>query len=177
MAKTTILAVGGKLVRRLWKDDGGALLATEWVVVATILILGIIPALVAVRQGVLSELTEFANATMSLDQSYCFSGQVLTCAAADATVTGQDNTNGNTNGNANNGTTGNNGLHGLNNSSGNQTGTQANGQTGTGSWTQSGTWVSGQAATAGSCFQDKCNAIQTQATKPACVGSGQNPCD
>ena len=52
-----------------------ALIATEWVFVATILILGIITGLVAVRQAVISELTEFANAVMALSQSYSFAGQ------------------------------------------------------------------------------------------------------
>ena len=64
-----------QLVQKLWKDDCGALIATEWVFVATILVLGIITGLVAVRQAVISELTEFANAVMALNQSYSFSGQ------------------------------------------------------------------------------------------------------
>jgi hypothetical protein len=71
-----------KLFRRLWDDDLGALLATEWVVIATIMILGLIPGLIAVRQGTLSELTEFANATMALNQSYSFSGQSIGCDVA-----------------------------------------------------------------------------------------------
>ena len=63
------------LMLKLWNDDCGALIATEWVFVATILVLGAITGLVAVRQAVLSELTEFANAVLSLNQSYSFSGQ------------------------------------------------------------------------------------------------------
>ena len=60
---------------RLWKDDGGALIATEWVFVATILVLGSITGLVAVRQAAITELEEFANAVLALNQSYSFSGQ------------------------------------------------------------------------------------------------------
>jgi hypothetical protein len=63
------------LLQRLWTDDCGALIATEWVFVATILVLGIIVGLVAVRQAVISELTEFAGAVMSLNQSFSFTGQ------------------------------------------------------------------------------------------------------
>jgi hypothetical protein len=63
------------LMLNLWNDDAGALIATEWVFVATILVLGAITGLVAVRQAVLSELTEFANAVLALNQSYSFSGQ------------------------------------------------------------------------------------------------------
>jgi Flp pilus assembly pilin Flp len=63
------------LLARLWRDDCGALIATEWVFVATILVLGIITGLVAVRQAVINELDEFANAVLSLNQSFSFSGQ------------------------------------------------------------------------------------------------------
>jgi Flp pilus assembly pilin Flp len=64
-----------QLMLKLWKDDAGALIATEWVFVATILVLGAITGLVAVRQAVISELTEFANAVLALSQSYSFTGQ------------------------------------------------------------------------------------------------------
>jgi hypothetical protein len=33
----------------LWKDDCGSLLVTEWVLVATILVLGILPTVISVR--------------------------------------------------------------------------------------------------------------------------------
>ena len=59
----------------LWNDDCGALIATEWVFVGTILTLGIITGLVALRQAVISETTEFAQAVMALNQSFSFSGQ------------------------------------------------------------------------------------------------------
>jgi len=64
-----------RMFLRLWRDDCGALIATEWVFVATILVLGAITGLVAVRQAILSELTEFANAVMALNQSFSFTGQ------------------------------------------------------------------------------------------------------
>jgi hypothetical protein len=67
--------MGMRLFARLWKDDCGALIATEWVFVATILVLGIITGLVSVRQAVIDELGDFANAVLSLNQSYSFSGQ------------------------------------------------------------------------------------------------------
>jgi Flp pilus assembly pilin Flp len=64
-----------KLLSRLWKDDGGAIIAMEWIFVATILVLGAITGLVAVRQAVLAELTDIANAILALNNSYSFSGQ------------------------------------------------------------------------------------------------------
>ena len=60
---------------KLWADDCGALIATEWVFVATILVLGVITGLVAVRNAVLAELIDFANAVISLNQSFSFTGQ------------------------------------------------------------------------------------------------------
>jgi Flp pilus assembly pilin Flp len=69
-----------KLMLRLWNDDCGALIATEWVFLATILVLGSITGLVAVRQAVISQFAELANAVMALDQSYSFSGQGDNCS-------------------------------------------------------------------------------------------------
>jgi hypothetical protein len=66
-----------EVVFRLWTDDCGAWIATEWVFVATILVLGAITGLVAVRQAVISELEELANAVLTLNQSFSFSGQTL----------------------------------------------------------------------------------------------------
>jgi|SRR6266851_6026841 len=53
--------------QRAWNDDSGALIATEWVFIATIMVLGAITGLVAFRQAILSELTEFADAVTSLN--------------------------------------------------------------------------------------------------------------
>jgi hypothetical protein len=64
-----------QLMYRLWRDDCGALIATEWLFVVTILVLGAITGLVMVRQAILAELQDMAQALMSLDQSYSFSSQ------------------------------------------------------------------------------------------------------
>jgi hypothetical protein len=79
-------------MRKLWNDDCGALIATEWVFVATILVLGVITGLVAVRQAVISELTEFAQAVMALNQSFSFSGQT-NCESSTAGSSASDTTN------------------------------------------------------------------------------------
>ncbi len=63
-----------QLLLKLWRDDGGALIASEWVIVATILVIGAITGLVAVRDAVATELTEFANALTTLSQGYAFEG-------------------------------------------------------------------------------------------------------
>jgi hypothetical protein len=60
----------------LWQDDGGSTLVTsEILFLFAILILGIITGLVALRQALISELTESAQALLALNQTYSFSGQ------------------------------------------------------------------------------------------------------
>ena len=56
------------LIRKLWRDDDGAMLATEWVFMGTILILGIIPGMVAFRNALNTTLTKQACA---LNSSSC----------------------------------------------------------------------------------------------------------
>ncbi len=72
-----------RLVERLWKDDGGALIAMEFLFVATILVLGIIVGLVSVREAIKAELTELGNAILALSQGYIISGNSGCCAQTD----------------------------------------------------------------------------------------------
>jgi hypothetical protein len=63
------------MTRPLWDDDGGSTLVTsEIVFLFAILVLGLITGLVALRQSVISELVETAQALMALNQSFSFSG-------------------------------------------------------------------------------------------------------
>ena len=64
-----------QLVRKLWRDDRGALIATEWVFIATILIIGAITGFVAVRQAIITEVLDFAGHLNGAFQNYSFSGQ------------------------------------------------------------------------------------------------------
>jgi Flp pilus assembly pilin Flp len=50
------------LLTKLWRDDAGALLAAEWMFVTVLLTLGLITGFTAVRQAVVSEMTELGNA-------------------------------------------------------------------------------------------------------------------
>jgi hypothetical protein len=63
------------MLRKLWSDDCGALLASEFMFMFAMLTVGTVTGLVAVRQAMISELVETANAIMALNQSYSFSGQ------------------------------------------------------------------------------------------------------
>jgi hypothetical protein len=72
-----------KLMSKLWKDDCGALIAMEFLFVATILVIGITVGLVAVRDAVNVELSELANAILALSQGFSFAGQSGCCATVD----------------------------------------------------------------------------------------------
>lgn len=50
-----------QLVLKFWKDDRGSLLVTEWVFLATILVIGIVPGIVAVRNSLNHALSESAK--------------------------------------------------------------------------------------------------------------------
>ena len=72
-----------RLIDRLWNDDGGALIAIEFLFVATIIIIGIIVGLSGIRDAVVVELTELGNAILALSQGYSVSGLIGCCAETD----------------------------------------------------------------------------------------------
>jgi Flp pilus assembly pilin Flp len=72
-----------KLLQKLWNDDCGALIAAEYLFVATILVIGIIVGLASVRDAVVTELAELANAYLALSQGYIISGQSGCCSETD----------------------------------------------------------------------------------------------
>jgi hypothetical protein len=71
------------LMTKLWNDDCGALIAMEFLFVATILVIGIIVGLSAVRSAINVELSELANAILALSQGFVISGQSGCCASTD----------------------------------------------------------------------------------------------
>jgi hypothetical protein len=78
---------------KLWNDDcGSGLVASELLFIFTIIVLGMITGLVALRQALISELTETAQALLALNQSYSFSGQT-NCEASTAGSSASDTTN------------------------------------------------------------------------------------
>jgi hypothetical protein len=83
-----------RLLRKFWDDDCGAgLLASELLFLYSVLVLGSVSGMVAMRQALLSELTEAAQSLMSLNQSFSLSGQ-SNCAASSAGSSASDSTNG-----------------------------------------------------------------------------------
>ena len=57
------------LLNRVWREDEGVL-TFEWILLITVLTIGIVGGLSAVRDAVITELGDVAEAVISLDQSY-----------------------------------------------------------------------------------------------------------
>jgi hypothetical protein len=72
-----------RMMSKLWQDDCGALISSEFLFVATILVIGTIVGLSAVRDAVNVEMSEYANALLALSQGYIVSGQSGCCASTD----------------------------------------------------------------------------------------------
>jgi len=71
---------------KLWKDDQGALIATEWVFVVTILVIGLVVGLKTVQQAVLNELEEVAGAIGAISQTYSYGGASGCCASVNGSL-------------------------------------------------------------------------------------------
>ena len=63
-----------KLVNRLWNEEVGAIVSAEIMLVATILVIGMIVGLKSVRDSVVTELADVAQAFANVSQSYSYSG-------------------------------------------------------------------------------------------------------
>lgn len=70
------------LLTNLWSDDSGAILATEWVFLVTILVIGLTAGFKTVQSAVLTELEEVAGAIGALSQSYSIGGVSGCCGTS-----------------------------------------------------------------------------------------------
>lgn len=61
-------------IKRLWSEQTGAIVSAEIMLVGTILVLGVIVGLKSVRDSVVTELADVAQAVANVNQSYCYSG-------------------------------------------------------------------------------------------------------
>ena len=62
------------MLKKLWNDEVGAVVSAELVMVATILGIGMIVGLTSVRNAVVTELADVAQAVANLNQSYSYGG-------------------------------------------------------------------------------------------------------
>jgi len=60
--------------KRLWNEEVGAIVSAEIMLVATILVIGAIVGLKSVRDSVVTELADVAQALGNVNQSYSYSG-------------------------------------------------------------------------------------------------------
>jgi Flp pilus assembly pilin Flp len=71
-----------RLFRRLWHDDDGAVISVELVLIIGILIFGMIPGYIALRNAGISFMVNVGNLANALIPSFTFSG--FTVLAGDA---------------------------------------------------------------------------------------------
>ncbi len=76
------------MLKRMWKDDEGVL-TFEWVLLITLLVIGIVGGYSAVRDGVIDELGDVAGAVLRVDQS--FTAEAPACAPCMGTASWTDN--------------------------------------------------------------------------------------
>lgn len=62
------------LFGRFWREEHGAIVSAEIMLVASILVIGVIVGLSALRDSVVTELADVAQALANVSQSYSFSG-------------------------------------------------------------------------------------------------------
>ena len=60
------------MLRKLWNDDDGALIATEFLFITVIIVIGLVVGLVYVRNATTAKLSELAQAILFLDVGYQF---------------------------------------------------------------------------------------------------------
>ncbi|MFQ3594272.1 MAG: hypothetical protein SNJ82_13915 [Gemmataceae bacterium] len=68
---------------RLWRDDHGAVIATEYLFVITILVIGLVVGLTGLRSAINAELTELGNAILALSQGFTANGQTSSGGSID----------------------------------------------------------------------------------------------
>ncbi|MFN0018829.1 MAG: hypothetical protein ACKVP0_11265 [Pirellulaceae bacterium] len=59
-------------LKQLWNEEDG-LLAFEWTLLLTVLVIGIVSGVAAVRDGIIDELGDIAQMMLAVDQSYTVS--------------------------------------------------------------------------------------------------------
>ena len=62
------------LLKRLWRDEVGAVMTTELVLISSVAVMGTVAGLTEVRDATVSELSDLAAAVSSIDQSYSYTG-------------------------------------------------------------------------------------------------------
>lgn len=62
------------LALRFWREETGAIVTSELVLIATLLVIGIVAALAAVRSAIVTELADFSSSLGTMNQSFSVGG-------------------------------------------------------------------------------------------------------
>jgi len=62
------------MLRRLWADEGGAILSAELILIMTLLVIGMIVGLKALQSAIVTKLGDVVAAIASLNTSFSFTG-------------------------------------------------------------------------------------------------------
>ena len=65
------------MLTKFWVDDNGAIISAELVLLMTIVVIGLITGMVALRNMIVTELADVGAAIGALNQSYSFSGTAI----------------------------------------------------------------------------------------------------
>lgn len=65
-----------KIAQKFWSDDQGFVVSSELVLIATVVVIGLLTGLAAVRDAVISELSDVAGAIQDINESYSIDGVV-----------------------------------------------------------------------------------------------------
>jgi Flp pilus assembly pilin Flp len=77
------------VLSRMWKEDDGVL-SFEWVLLVTLLTIGIVSGIAAARDAIIDELGDVAQAMLALDQSYTIDFPLLVEVHAPSTSSASD---------------------------------------------------------------------------------------
>jgi len=77
------------VLARMWKEEDGVL-SFEWVLLVTLLTIGIVSGIAAARDAIIDELGDVAQAMLALDQSYTIDFPLLVQVHAPTTSSASD---------------------------------------------------------------------------------------
>lgn len=63
-------------LKSIWNDEVGFIVSIELILIATIMVIGLIAGMTAVRDAVVCELSDVAGAIQDLNQSYSYNGVI-----------------------------------------------------------------------------------------------------
>lgn len=63
-------------IQRMWQEDDGVL-SFDWVLLVTIVVIGLVGGIATMRDAMIDEFGDTAEATLNIDQSYTYPGVVV----------------------------------------------------------------------------------------------------